>query len=124
MVNNQFCLIGTCVSNFISEMKGNYPTQKLVIEVGNPFNDMCEYIELHIYKNNIKTIDFNVEMKGKQVIAFGHILGRKFQLTETKKETKIYYTFVVDDLKVISSGTVEVKTIASGNMLSDEDIPL
>ena len=72
MLNNEFRLIGTVVSEFEKAGSENFPIYFLTIEVERKRKGMTSHFTMKVYEKNY-TVDVTKSMLGKRIIANGYL---------------------------------------------------
>ena len=112
MLNNEFRLIGTVISDFEQGGSENFVKYYLTIEVERKKKNYPSTFKTIIYESN-KSIAVTETLKGKQVIAQGY-------LDEYKGNTQL----ILQDIIVIGAVPEEVKMEnAPLNNVADDDLP-
>lgn len=97
MLNNEFRLIGTIVSDFEKTGSESYPKYKLMLEVEKKTKGRTATYPLVVYEKNT-SVDINVSLKGKRVIATGYV-----------DMYKDFMSLVLQEFEIIGGGAEAVE---------------
>ena len=112
MVNNEFHLIGTAVTNFVNFSNlGGFAKYRLSVEIevlGSKIGKVNR-VDVEVYETN-RAIQINQKLIGKQVAVNGYID------TFTNTKTNIVYTrLVAQNLLVLDNQPVVVEAVVNPN---------
>ena len=110
MLNNEFRLIGTIVSDWEKVGSDNFPKYEMKIEVERRKKDHTSVYTLVAYEKNY-VIDVTKSLKGKTVIVTGYL-----------DLFKDFIKLVMQDIVIVGSGKSKITVVTNEEPVKEEPV--